>query len=53
MSAASAEQQSALFLGARRLVDPYQMGSLFKVMALTSRDLPPPPPFSRSVALQT
>ncbi len=52
MSSANAEQQSALFLGARRLVDPYQMGSLFKVMALTSHDLGPPPPFSRSIALQ-
>ncbi len=51
MNSASEGQRAALFLGARRLVDPYQMGSLFKVMALTSRDLGPPPPFTRSVTL--
>jgi hypothetical protein len=27
------------------------MGSLFKVMAITSRDLPPPPPFSTGAQL--
>ena len=46
MASASEAQRAALFLGARRLVDPFQMGSLFKAMAMTSRGLPPPPPFS-------
>ncbi len=49
MTTASEEQRAALFLGARRLVDPFQMGSLFKVMAITSRGLPAPPPFTTSV----
>lgn len=47
MSTAREEQRSALFLGARRLVDPFQMGNLFKVLALVSCDLPPPPPFAQ------
>lgn len=51
MNTASEEQRAALFLGARRLVDPFQMGSLFKVMAITSRDLPAPPPFSTAAQL--
>ncbi len=34
-----------LVLGATRLIDPYQMGELFKAMALTSPGLPAPPPF--------
>ncbi|MEJ2228485.1 MAG: SAM-dependent methyltransferase [Alphaproteobacteria bacterium] len=46
----SEEQRATLFLGARRLADPFQMGSLFKVMAITSADVPPPPPFANSVA---
>lgn len=54
MSQASEDQRAALFLGARRLVDPYQMGSLFKVMAITSPDMAAPPPFAatRAIALQ-
>jgi SAM-dependent MidA family methyltransferase len=52
MISASDEQRAALFLGARRLIDPYQMGSLFKVMAITSPELQPPPPFTRTVELQ-
>jgi NADH dehydrogenase [ubiquinone] 1 alpha subcomplex assembly factor 7 len=51
MTAAEEEQRAALYLGARRLVDPFQMGSLFKVMAVTSADLPAPPPFSRAERL--
>lgn len=46
MADADEEQRAALFLGARRLVDPFQMGSLFKAMAITSTHLPLPPPFS-------
>ena len=51
MSSADEEQRAALFLGARRLVDPFQMGSLFKVIAMTSRDLPAPPPFGTNGAV--
>jgi NADH dehydrogenase [ubiquinone] 1 alpha subcomplex assembly factor 7 len=51
MNAADEEQRAALFLGARRLVDPFQMGSLFKVMAMTSPNLPAPPPFGEKVAV--
>jgi len=43
ISSARAEQATSLVLGARRLTDPYQMGELFKAMALTSRGLQPPP----------
>jgi SAM-dependent MidA family methyltransferase len=46
MADADEEQRAALYLGARRLVDPFQMGSLFKAMAITSKHLAPPPPFS-------
>lgn len=46
MADADEDQRPALFLGARRLVDPFQMGSLFKAMAMTSEHLPLPPPFS-------
>jgi NADH dehydrogenase [ubiquinone] 1 alpha subcomplex assembly factor 7 len=51
MNSADEEQRAALFLGARRLVDPFQMGSLFKVMAMTSRDLSAPPPFGEKIAV--
>jgi SAM-dependent MidA family methyltransferase len=47
MTSADEEQRAALFLGARRLVDPFQMGSLFKVMAMTSPGMPTPPPFGK------
>ena len=50
MNSADEEQRAALFLGARRLVDPFQMGSLFKVMAMTSSGMPAPPPFAKQVA---
>jgi SAM-dependent MidA family methyltransferase len=32
--------------GAARLVDPHQMGVLFKGLAVTSANLPTPPPFA-------
>jgi NADH dehydrogenase [ubiquinone] 1 alpha subcomplex assembly factor 7 len=48
LTAAREEQRASLYLGARRLVDPYQMGSLFKMMAVTGLDVPVPPPFDRS-----
>lgn len=52
LSVASEDQRAALFLGARRLADPFQMGSLFKVMAITSGDVPAPAPFTKTVAMQ-
>jgi NADH dehydrogenase [ubiquinone] 1 alpha subcomplex assembly factor 7 len=39
-------QKTLLASGAARLVDPQQMGTLFKAMALTSEGLLPPPPFA-------
>ena len=43
ISSARAEQAASLVLGARRLTDPYQMGELFKAVALASAGLQPPP----------
>ncbi len=40
------EQTAAVASGTARLVDPQQMGVLFKVLAVTSANLPPPPPFA-------
>ena len=48
MSSARPEQTAGLILGARRLTDPYQMGGLFKAMALTGPGLPAPPPFMQT-----
>ena len=42
---ATPSQAKAIASGAARLVDPRQMGVLFKALALTSAGLPPPPPF--------
>jgi SAM-dependent MidA family methyltransferase len=42
---ASPAQAEAITSGAARLVDPRQMGMLFKALALTSPGLPSPPPF--------
>ncbi len=39
-------QKAAIASAAARLVDPQQMGVLFKVLALTSAGLVPPPPFA-------
>jgi NADH dehydrogenase [ubiquinone] 1 alpha subcomplex assembly factor 7 len=46
IAAATPAQQDAIASGALRLVDPAQMGVLFKALALTSKGLPPPPPFA-------
>jgi len=43
---ATPAQAEAIASGASRLVDPKQMGVLFKVLALTNAGLAPPPPFS-------
>jgi NADH dehydrogenase [ubiquinone] 1 alpha subcomplex assembly factor 7 len=54
LKAARPEQQSAILTGAARLVDPQQMGAHFKVLALASVDLPPPPPFAgRNLSLSS
>ncbi|MEZ0283167.1 class I SAM-dependent methyltransferase [Methyloceanibacter sp.] len=42
---ATPTQAEAIASGAARLVDPRQMGVLFKALALASAGLPPPPPF--------
>ncbi len=42
---ASPKQCETLMAGAERLVDPAAMGVLFKALAITSKDLPPPPAF--------
>jgi NADH dehydrogenase [ubiquinone] 1 alpha subcomplex assembly factor 7 len=46
LAGAAPAQQDAIASGALRLVDPAQMGVLFKALALTSKGLPPPPPFA-------
>jgi NADH dehydrogenase [ubiquinone] 1 alpha subcomplex assembly factor 7 len=45
---ATEDQRAALLSGAARLTDPRQMGLLFKVLALQSTGLAPPPPFGDS-----
>ncbi|MGZ8400041.1 MAG: class I SAM-dependent methyltransferase [Methyloceanibacter sp.] len=42
---AAPEQRAAILSGAARLADPRQMGLLFKMLALQSSGLAPPPPF--------
>ena len=42
---ARSEQKEAILSGAARLVDPREMGLLFKVLALATPGLAPPPPF--------
>lgn len=45
LEAARPERRELISSGAARLADPSQMGVLFKVLALTSDGLAPPPPF--------
>lgn len=45
LKAATAEQTAMLVSGINRLIDPQQMGLLFKAFVLTGRDAPAPPPF--------
>jgi len=42
---ATPQQKDTIRSGAARLVDPRQMGTLFKMLALQSSGLAPPPPF--------
>ncbi|HSA67155.1 MAG TPA: SAM-dependent methyltransferase, partial [Methyloceanibacter sp.] len=46
LQCATPAQAEAIASGASRLVDPKQMGVLFKVLALTNAGLASPPPFS-------
>ncbi|MEG6510177.1 SAM-dependent methyltransferase [Methyloligella sp. 2.7D] len=45
MQSATPDQRAMLASGANRLIDPQQMGILFKALALLSPGLPAPPPF--------
>ena len=45
LQSATPEQKSAILSGAARLADPRQMGLMFKMLALQSSGLAPPPPF--------
>jgi NADH dehydrogenase [ubiquinone] 1 alpha subcomplex assembly factor 7 len=45
LDSATPAQAEAITSGESRLVDPRQMGALFKVLVLTSAALAPPPPF--------
>ena len=45
LRSARPQQRNEIVSGASRLVDPREMGLLFKVLALTSAALPAPPPF--------
>jgi NADH dehydrogenase [ubiquinone] 1 alpha subcomplex assembly factor 7 len=45
LAQAKPAQREAILSGAARLADPRAMGLLFKVLALTSNGLAPPPPF--------
>jgi SAM-dependent MidA family methyltransferase len=45
LSNATPEQRQSILSGAARLADPRQMGALFKILALQSSGLAPPPPF--------
>jgi NADH dehydrogenase [ubiquinone] 1 alpha subcomplex assembly factor 7 len=45
LQSATPDQRPMLVSGANRLIDPQQMGALFKVLAVTGADLPAPPPF--------
>jgi NADH dehydrogenase [ubiquinone] 1 alpha subcomplex assembly factor 7 len=46
LAGATPEQSREVATAHRRLVDPAEMGTLFKVMAVTSPEMPPPPGFA-------
>jgi NADH dehydrogenase [ubiquinone] 1 alpha subcomplex assembly factor 7 len=46
LAQATPAQKAAVASGAARLIDPRQMGMLFKAMAISSEGLAPPPPFA-------
>jgi len=45
MQRATADQRSAIESASRRLIDPAEMGTLFKVLAFCHSDMPTPPAF--------
>ena len=45
LKSATAEQAASLRAATARLIDPTAMGTLFKALALTGPDMPPPPGF--------
>src|SRR5205807_1461770 len=47
---AGSEQQALLESGLRRLIDPGEMGTLFKAMAVTSPGLPAPAGFAEAAS---
>lgn len=49
LAGAAPAQRAAIASAAARLVDPRQMGVLFKALALTSAELPAPPPFAAGI----
>lgn len=49
LAGAAPAQRTAIATGAARLVDPRQMGVLFKALALTRAGLPAPPPFAGGI----
>ncbi len=48
LETAKPEQRDSILSGATRLIDPQQMGLLFKVLVLTSNGLASPPPFGET-----
>ncbi len=48
MQRASADQRHAIESACRRLIDPAEMGTLFKALALCHRDMPAPPAFDHA-----
>jgi NADH dehydrogenase [ubiquinone] 1 alpha subcomplex assembly factor 7 len=48
LTAATPDQRAMLISGANRLIDPQQMGVLFKAFVLSQHGLPAPIPFSQS-----
>jgi NADH dehydrogenase [ubiquinone] 1 alpha subcomplex assembly factor 7 len=49
LAGAAPSQRAAIASATARLIDPRQMGMLFKAIALTSAGLPAPPPFAASI----
>jgi NADH dehydrogenase [ubiquinone] 1 alpha subcomplex assembly factor 7 len=49
LAGAAPEQRAAIATAAARLIDPRQMGVLFKAFALTSAGLAAPPPFAAGI----
>lgn len=48
MQQATADQRTAIESACRRLIDPAEMGTLFKALAVCHRDMPAPPAFDHA-----